>query len=53
MKLLFVVFASAVALSAQDPQANPPVKTPEAKAAPKAAAISPAPVGSAIRVYYT
>jgi len=38
MKLLFVVLLSALALSAQDPQANPPVKKPEAKAAPKAAA---------------
>jgi hypothetical protein len=38
MKLLFVVFVSALALSAQDPQANPPVKKPADKAAPKAAA---------------
>ena len=38
MKLLFVVFVSAVALSAQDSQANPPVKKPAPKAAPKAAA---------------
>ena len=35
MKLLFAVFVSALALSAQDPQANPPVKKP---AAPKASA---------------
>jgi hypothetical protein len=38
MKLFFAVFVSALVLSAQDPQANPPVKKPEAKAAPKAAA---------------
>jgi hypothetical protein len=38
MKLLFAVFVSALALSAQDPQANPPAKKPVAKAAPKAAA---------------
>jgi hypothetical protein len=38
MKLLFVVFVSALAISAQDPQANPPVRKPAPKAAPKAAA---------------
>jgi hypothetical protein len=38
MKLFFVVFVSALALSAQDPQTNPPVKKPAPKAAPKAAA---------------
>ena len=38
MKLLFAVFVSALALSAQDPQANPPAKKPAAKAAPKALA---------------
>ena len=38
MKLLFAIFVSAVALSAQDPQANPPAKKPAAKAAPKALA---------------
>jgi hypothetical protein len=38
MKLFFVVIVSALALSAQDPQANPPVKKPADKAAPKAAA---------------
>ena len=37
MRLLFVVFVSALALSAQDTPANPPVKKP-AKAASKAAA---------------
>jgi hypothetical protein len=42
MRLLFAVFVSALALSAQDPQANPPVKKPAAKAALKAAA-KPAP----------
>jgi hypothetical protein len=34
MKLLFAVFVSALALSAQDPQANPPVKKPAAPKAP-------------------
>jgi hypothetical protein len=48
MKLLFAVFVSTLALSAQDPQSNPPVKKPaapkaSAKPAPKAAA-KPAPV---------
>jgi hypothetical protein len=38
MRLLFAVFVSALALSAQDPQANPPAKKPAAKAAPKALA---------------
>jgi hypothetical protein len=38
MKLLFVVFVSAFALSAQDPQANTPERQPVKKAAPKAAA---------------
>ena len=38
MRLLFVVFVSALALSAQDPQTNPPDKQPVKKAAPKAAA---------------
>jgi hypothetical protein len=42
MKLLSVVFVSALALSAQDPQANTPVKKPAPKAALKAAA-KPAP----------
>jgi hypothetical protein len=42
MKLLFVVFVSALALSAQDPQAQPAVKKSAPKAAPKAAA-KPAP----------
>jgi|ERR1035441_3587391 cold shock CspA family protein len=36
MKLLFVVFASALALSAQDQPADPAVKEPAKKAAPKA-----------------
>ena len=34
MKWLFAVFVSALALSAQDPQANPPVKKPAAPKAP-------------------
>src|ERR1019366_4705254 len=38
MKLLFAVFVSTLALSAQDPQDNPPAKKPATKAAPKAAA---------------
>ena len=38
MKLLFAVFVSALALSAQDARANPPVKKPAAKAARKAPA---------------
>ena len=38
MKLLFAIFVSAVALSAQAPQANPPAKKPATKTAPKAAA---------------
>ena len=38
MKFLFVVFVTALALSAREPQDNPPVKKPAAKAAPKAAA---------------
>ena len=38
MKLLFAVFVSALALSAQDPQANPPAKKPATKAAPKTSA---------------
>ena len=38
MKLIFAVFVSAWALSAQDPQASPPVKKPVTKAAPKVAA---------------
>src|ERR1035441_7718171 len=34
MKLLFAVFVSTLALSAQDPQSNPPVKKPAAPKAP-------------------
>jgi hypothetical protein len=37
MKLLFVVFVSALALSAQDPQAKPPAKQSAPKVAAKAA----------------
>jgi hypothetical protein len=38
MKILFAVFVSALALSAQDPQVNPPAKKAVPKKAPKAAA---------------
>ncbi len=38
MKLLFAVFVSALALSGQDPQANPPVKNAGRKVAAKATA---------------
>ena len=41
MKLLFVVFVSALALSAQDPQAKPAVKKPAPKAAAKASPAAP------------
>ena len=41
MRLLFVVFVSALALSAQDPQTNPRDKQPVKKAAPKAAKAAP------------
>ena len=42
MKLFFVVFVSALALSAREPQADSTAKEPATKAAPKAAA-KPAP----------
>ncbi len=53
MKLLFAVFVSALALSAQEPQANPPVKKPaapkaSAKTAPKAPKVPDAPRPMAI-----